>query len=113
MNSRLGIERATLAAMAAGLVAGGTIGERTKTQKQNDTLKEVDATLKAFDKNPSEQLGILMIAMALVVRRLFEVNAICTQGHRLRVMHQATQQFEKKLRKYCSVEASPPGSVQL
>lgn len=115
----MSISKSHLAAMAAGLglepqtasaLAGAITSETKLLGERNAALTELDRIARAFNTNPAEQMGVLMMAMILAMRRVLEVNGIHNRGARLRVFRKATEEFETKLRKYCSPEAAPPGS---
>lgn len=65
----------------------------------NRTLRHVDMIIRDVAE-PAEQLGVLYMASVLALRRLLASKQIADRGRRMRVIKEAVNQFDKRLRQF-------------
>jgi hypothetical protein len=76
------------------------MNDDTERQNLNAPLQMIDTAIQGLVSKPDEQLGVLMIACVLAVRRLLAANGVTDRGRRVRVIRAAVASFEAKLRRH-------------
>ena len=73
----------------------------------NVKLQTLDEAVRALESDPEKQLGLLIIASVLAVRRFCTGKAIFDRGRRLRVIKSVVAQTDSKLRAYVGQSMNP------
>ena len=72
--------------------------------EMNRALAAVDGLIQSFpfskDNKPGEELGVLILACVLAIRRIIAAKGITARGPRMKMIRTAAELFESKLRKY-------------
>ena len=66
----------------------------------NLALQAVDAAIRDALPDPAEQLGVLIMANVLAMRRFLAVNGVAERGRRMRAIKAAVAQFDSRLREF-------------
>lgn len=80
--------------------AASALGMPDADSIMNRNLRVIDIGVQDADADPAKQMGLLMMAMILAVRRLMAQHKIADRGKRHAIIKAATLEFDKKLRKF-------------
>lgn len=66
----------------------------------NQALQIIDDAIRGTTLSPEQQLGVLIMANVLAMRRFLAVNGVADRGRRMRAIKEAVAQFDSRLRQF-------------
>lgn len=67
---------------------------------ENVALQAVDKAVQSYGLRADLEMGVLILALCLAMRRLLVANRVSDRGRRLRLIKKCVAVFDSKLRRY-------------
>lgn len=101
-NSHMGNLAARAALIGAVSVLAGEQAAKPANplSPENVALQAVDKTVQSYGLRPDLEMGVLILALCLAMRRLLVANRVTDRGRRLRLIKKCVAVFDSKLRRY-------------